>query len=1129
MALLIRARSHPYELVGQLCDLLAAPPDDLFIRELVAVPTRGIERWLTQRISSELGDRATGDGVCANVEFPSPWQLVREVLLAVPELAASVSAWDGTTLTRSLAAVLDSQLDKPWMWLLARYIHAPGAETSLGNSQRLRAAHKITGLFTRYARRRPDMVRAWLAGVDVGPDGEPLSTIEQWQPELWRRVRKRVDVPSLPELLPGALGPIRDGTVDMGFPDRLFVYGLTAADPLVLDVLEALAARREVYLYLLHPSPSLWHDTAHQLGDASAKNALPQRVDDSTRSLARHPLLRSWAQESRELQLVLANRGLTAGVPDEHKIAPTTLLARLQHDIRTNTDPIENPELRAAVAIRKDRSIQIHVCHGARRQVEVLRDAIYHVLAADGTLEPRDIVIMTPDLATFAPLLEAAFPHKIDAADTDSVGGATEDSDVLPDLRVRIADRAPAATNPLVRFAATVLDLTGSRLEASTARELVALPVVRQRFGFDGDTADAIVALIDDANVRWGLDADHRAAWDAGTNDDHTWRRGLDRTLAGVFYADSTVRTINTIAPLDGLEGQDARSAGLLAQIVDRIVAVRDLLGRPRPHSDWGLALATAVRLLASPAWGDEWQWSQLERLLEESFPPVAEFAADPEISAAEAALVVETWSRDVPSPLHFRTGDITVCTLVPMRSVPYGVVCLLGMDDERFPRSSRADGDDLLVDHEIVGDADRGAEDRQLLLDALMAAGNHLIVTYSGRDELTNAVYSPAVPIAELEDTLHAMVAAAGLSQIVTYHPLQPFSEVNFVAGRLGVAGPWAFDPMQLDGAIAKQQRNDHDKTSPVRYGPGEIPTEIRLENLIRFLEHPAKQFIRTRLGFTLSEPGEIPDDTLPADLDALGLWSVTDRLLTGLLEGHTIEQLEARERGTDALPPGDLGRDDLEVAKQRAVNLRNAARQAGYDPERHVQFAGAVSVGGRVVEGSIAADPLNARIDLVTPSRLKGKQRLRAFVRLVFLTALDPGQPWHALMIGRHDRGDTLRSVTIGQLGDDSNDRKQTANRMLADLVDLYVEGLTKPIPLPCETAYAWQRNMGKGRGAALREAGSIWEKHHFSPEGQDPANHLLFSHLADTGALVESGFPEYAGRLWAPIIPLLREKRV
>lgn len=1126
MALLIHVGSHPDELVGGLCEMLASPPDDPFAQEVVAVPTRGIERWLTQRIASELADRTSGDGVCANVEFPSPRRLVRDVLRAVPELASALDAWEGPALTRTVVSVVDDHLDEPWMWLLARFIDAPNAVDALGNSQRLRAARKISGLFTRYARRRPEMVRAWMEGNYVGPDGAALPEADVWQARLWRLVRARIATPGLAELIPSALEPIRSGALDLDLPERIFVYGLTSVDPMDVEAFDALAAERDVHLHLLHPSPVLWRDTA-VLAGRDGVGAAPGRGSDPTAHLPRHPLLRSWAQESRELQLVLASRSHTSEPSvGTSGTAATTLLGRLQHDIRSNALPGKGVAPVHGSAER-DRSVQIHVCYGARRQVEVLRDAILHVLAADSTLEPRDVVIMTPDLVTFAPLLEAVFLGYAAGGEPDT--GA----DTLPDLRLRIADRAPAATNPLVRFAATVLDLACARLEAGTVRELVAMPVVRRLFGFDEETADAIAAVIEDTNVRWGLDADHRARWNAGRVGDHTWRRGLDRALSGVFYSDSSVRVVGAIAPLDGAEGQEALPIGLLAQIMDRIVAVRELLGEPRPYSEWGPAIAAAVRLLAAPAWDDQWQWGQLERLLEESFPGVEAGNDDPLLDPAEARLVVDYWSQDVPSPLHFRTGDITVCTLVPMRSVPYRVVCLLGMDDQRFPRSSRADGDDLLVDNEIIGDSDRGAEDRQLLLDAVMAAGDHLIVTYSGRDPLTNAEYPPAVPIAELADLLSGMAGEAGLESFRTHHPLQPFSETNFVFGSLGVSGPWGFDPMQFEGSLAVQHRTAGEAPNLSLPAPeDDVFSVIRLADLGRFLEHPAREFIRRRLGFVIPRQGEIPDDTVPTELGPLEEWQVTDRFLAGLLSGHPIELLEAHQRAGDTVPPGDLGRAGLDRARQRAVELWEAAREVGYDPEAHEQYVGAVRVGGRTVEDVITADPGASRVDMVTPSRLKGKQRLRAFLQMVFLSALDPHHAWQGLLLGRHLRGDKLRSVKIGPIRGDAERRRHQAESLLSGLVDLYVEGLTAPIPLPCETSYGWQRKMGSRRDVARRVAGQTWEPDPYSPlpkEAEDPANEFLFPDLGTMSALERSSFPDYARRLWGPILPLLRERSV
>ena len=1142
MALLIRVRPHPDELVDELCGLLASPPADPFAGELAAVPTRGIERWLTQRIASEMAERAPGGGVCANVEFPSPRRLIRRVMLAVPELEASAEAWSRNVLTRTAVSVIDSNLHHSWMWLVRRYVDAPDVESPLGDSRRFQAAAKIARLFRRYARLRPAMIRAWRQGALTGPGGGRLPDSEQWQPRLWRLLRDRIGAPALPELLPAALDPVRDGSIPLDLPDRLFIYGLTSVNPADLEIYEALAVRRDVHLYLLHPSPALWRRTSERLAQAPPPAAPTAREQDPSQGLARHPLLRSWAQESREMQVLLAGRGadaVDAGAPaaGADMAASPTLLARFQRSIRAD----EPPALAGAPPNGPDRSIQIHVCHGARRQVEVLRDAILHVFAADPALQPRDVVVMTPDIAAFAPLLEAAFQSRGGRGEGEDSAGA-DGGQTLPDLRVRIADQAPAAVNPLVRFTSSAFDLAGSRLEAGAVRELLALPVVRQRFGLDDEAADAVAEVIEDTNVRWGVDAEHRAAWGAGGLPDNTWRRGLDRALAGVFYSDSPVRVVDGVAPLDGIEGSEARPVGLLAQILDRVTAVREILGQSRRYTEWGPAIAAAVRLLAAPAFDEQWQWSQLERLLERSFPPPGPTAPgqapDPVISPAEAWSVIDEWAEPRPSPLHFRTGDITVCTLVPMRSVPYRVVCLLGMDDHRFPRAGRVDGDDLLSSHELVGDPDTGAEDRQLLLDAVMAAGDHLIITYSGHDELTNSEYPPAVPIADLRDALYDMAGEEGLGEIITRHPLQPFSEANFAPGRLGLPGPWGFDPRQYDGAAAVQRRSDRPAAGPDLPRPlDDPPLMIRLDDLIRFFDNPARHFIRARLGFSIPEARETPDDTLADSLDALEKWQVANRFLEGLRGGCRMEELVERERGMDSLPPGALAARDLEAVERQAGDIHRGALALGCRPGPHSQYTGTVVVdpqSGRSVEGSVTADERARRIDLVTPSRLKGKQRLRTYIRLVFLTALEPRFEWSGRLVGRRAVGDKLWTVDVNPLGGGPEERKRRAVRRLADLAGIYLEGLAAPVPLPCETAYIWQRRLGSGREEAMTAAGRVWESQ-YSPgrmripsEGEDPAFALLFPEAPEMARLAGgSRFEEYARRLWGPVLPLLSEK--
>jgi len=1117
MSMLIHARSHPDDLVGLLADQLAQPLADPFATEVVAVPTRGIERWLTQRIASELGARDVGDGVCANVAFPSPGRLVFDILRRVPELEASVAAWEGGALVGRVLEALDEHRTEDWLWLLDRYLGEP--DRSGGNGRRISAARKVARLFTRYARRRPQMILAWVAGEDLGPDGEPISDVAVWQPRLWRLLRGAIDVPSLPELLPAGLDPIRSGAIDPGLPPRLAVYGLTALDPLDLQVLEAMSAQRDLHLYLLHPSPALWRLMTN--GDAAAANERRTNVETDA---AAHPLLASWARDSRELQLVLRSTGLpTVDITQGESGVSATLLGRLQDDVRHNLAPAYSAELASTVSSGTDRSVQIHVCHGERRQVEVARDAVLHALSADPSLEPRDVVIMTPDLATFGPLLEAAFPVA-----GRRVGDAGAATDALPDLRVRIADRAPAATNPLVRLAATVLDLAASRLETSAIRELIAEPAVRRRFNIDEDTAGQLHMMIDDANVKWGLDAGHREQWGAGRLADQTWRRALDRALAGVYLSDNPTRVVGDIAPLDGIEGQEAIVAGLLAQILDRVVAVKTQLEAARPRGEWAEAIASSVQLLAAPGWDDEWQWSQLGRLLQQTFEPDGDAPEPaPLLSRAEAAVLVADWAQDQPSPLHFRTGDITVCTLAPMRSVPYRVVCLVGMDDDRFPRISSSDGDDLLADHEVVGDPDRAAEDRQLLLDAVMAAGDHLVMTYSGRDELTNAKYPPAVPIAELRDVLQATVGSAALEHLITQHPLQGFSLDNFIDGRLGVAGPWSFDPMQFDGARALQQGPEGVAQPDIRPAALDMPDPVLLPDLVAFLRNPARWYLRKHMQFSIPAAPEPVDDTLVVDVNNLEAWALRERILTGLAFGGDVAAVAAHIRASDALPPGDLGNDDLASAVEQAAELWDLAVDQDFAPDRHRQFAGEVSIGGVTVEGKVEADPEAGQLVTLTASRLGARLRIVAACELAFLSAFAPDIPWRAVLIGRADRGPTLRVVTLGPMGGDPAARHTAASDQLGGLLSLYIQGHSGPVPLPAKTSYAWQRGLGTGRSEAYKAARQAWVSDRFSPESSDPAYGMVFPEMRTLDALLASDFPVHAGKLWLPILAISSEK--
>ncbi len=484
-------------LAEALAELLTEVAPDPFAAEVVAVPTRGIERWLTQRLSARLGSRpGDGDGVCANIEFPFPGGLVAGALALASGISPEHDPWQPARLVWPLIEVVEQALDEPWLEPLARHLRS-------GHEQRYPRLAHVARLFDEYATRRPELIDAWARGESGGVDERAAAG---WQPELWRRLREAVGVPSLAERLAGACVALETDPSLVGLPQRFAIFGLTRLPVSHLRVLQALAAGRDVHMMLLHPSPAMW-----------ANGTVENR------------LLASWGRDVQGLQ-TLVRGALDDGLgEDRHHALPdeqafesretTTLLKALQRDVYADRQP-PGPPLRDRDSdsrlqlLATDRSIRIHACHGRARQVEVLREAILHRLADDPTLEPRDVIVMCPDIESFAPLIEATFGGR-DPTESDSDGGAARGrvAGEPPTLRVRLADRSLRRTTPILAVTARLLELTSSRVTASEVLDLADAPPVRARFGFDDDELTQIRDWVASAHIHWGLDAEGRAAY----------------------------------------------------------------------------------------------------------------------------------------------------------------------------------------------------------------------------------------------------------------------------------------------------------------------------------------------------------------------------------------------------------------------------------------------------------------------------------------------------------------------------------------------------------------------------------------------------------------------------------------
>lgn len=1046
-----RPRLHLHRAVrsSQLIDGLAAlvsdEPLDPFTAEVVSVPTPGVERWLGQALSMRLG-------VAAGITFTpfARWMDQVWAEASAPLLPPGVEddPWSLDHLTWTVLRVLDESAAESWAAPVNRHIGrlTAGEDDGGTGGRRFLTARRLAGLFHRYHRERPAMVSAWLAGDDVDAVGGSLDRRHRWQAELWRRVRSTVAVPSPAERIDAVHELLVQHPERLDLPPRLSVFGLNRLDPIDRTVVQGLAARRDVHLWLAHPSPQRWQRvaarTVDELWPARASHHRTASADEPAD--AGNPLLSQLGRDVVEFQHVVTH--LAADVIDHDHGSPSlgdTVLGQLQHAIVTDRPPTDDP---STILAPDDRSLQVHSCHGPDRQVEVLREVVCGLLADRPDLEPRDIMIMCPDLLRFAPLVGAAF-------DLTGTASAHPDQRLHPGrrLRIRIADQSLSQVNPVLAVLERVLDLVNARLTASDLIDVCASGPVATRFRFDADDLERLEHLIRSSGMRWGLDVGDRARFDLAAYPQNTVAAGLDRMLLGVARSEADHRHLGMVLPLDEVESSDVDLVGRLAELTERLAAVLESLTGPHPLSDWVSALHGAISMLTASEPGESWQvghaWGCLQDLVDAGRPGHDSEGAL--LDLGDLRTVVDEVLAGRPTRANFRTGSLTLSSLAPMRSVPHKVICLLGMDDQAFPRGHTRDGDDLLAVEPRVGDRDRRSEDRQLLLDAVMAAEDTVVVIHSGRDPRTNTPRPAAVPIGELLDTVATLVRTADggdvRSQLVVDHPLQPYDARNFAPG----AAVRAFDRAGLAGARAASEPRTpappvFSRTPlppPAAPSGGDRTEPIDLADLQSFYKHPVRAFLRER-GRWFAPPEDDDDlDALPLELDGLEKWQIGDRILAARRSGVDEATLAAAEWRRGQLPPKRLGSRVLDAVLDDVDQIHTMAQRWRGQPRREVDLR--VEGDGWALTGT-STEVHGQTLVSVGFSRPGPAQWLAAWWELLALTGTEPEVPWRAVIIGRGSKVATLGPVSPG-----------FASTVLADALELRATGLLAPLPLPPKTA--------------------------------------------------------------------------
>lgn len=1044
MALIVHRSNRAERLVDALVEIVREPDGRSPAQaETVVVQGRGMAQWLALELAQRIG-------IWANRDLPFPTAVVERILdAALGACPAASAAFQPEALRWRVAVALRACRARRELAPVRRYLDDDPRGVKM-----LQFAALIAETFDQYLVYRPDLIIGWDRGADAG----------DWQAVLWRALAD-AEAPHIARRGLQFIETVRRAesaaTLRERFP-RLCVFGVSTLPPLYLGVLAALASAVPVHVFVPAPTREYWVDvrsrrhTARTLQQRS--RTAPGRPTDAT-SLhldEGHPLLASLGRLGREFQELVEGVGDYVEGPDDLFEEPgaRSMLAGLQGDMLALRTRGRGGESEPLTISADDASITIHACHGPMREVEVLHDQVLRCFEVDPTLAPHDVVVMCPDIDGYAPYIDAVF------------GRPSGDHDAIP---YRISDRRRGGTDEVASAFFRLLAFVRPRATAAAVLDLLALEPIRERAGIDVTHLASIRAWVAEAGIRWGRDATDRAAEGQPAMVENTWQFGLDRLLLGYAMDGLGARLVEGVLPLDNVEGSDARAVGQLAAFCESLFAWRDRLRQPRPLAAWQEELTEFVSALLS----DANRYASARRQLRQAIVRVAERAtaagyAEPlALESVQAEIEAEV-ERDASMP-GFLTGPVTFCALVPLRSIPSRVVCLLGMNDASFPRSRRPPSFDRRAQHPQPGDRSPREDDRYLFLEALLAARERVIITYEGQSCRDNTTMPPSVVVSELLDVLEQSFILPGdpvrgiRDHVLVKHPLQPFSPRYFEpegAGRL-----FSYSRPYADGAASMLQPRQTVRP----FVPGPILLDpplhsVTLDEVVRFFRHPVASFCRQRLRLSFREDEEIIDDREPIELDRLDETRIGALVLQHAEKELPEERILALVRSAGHLPLGIPGQCAFgAIAPVAAAICDLAGRQR--TPPRTRFLPVDLAVGDMRLSG-VLRDVWASGAVLAQYARLGGSAELEAWIRHLVLCVLKPpGMQTVSTFVGRVGKGTDVAAARFAPVAE--------AQEILEGLLALYAIGLEQPLPFFRKASRAFADAAFRRRSDPLGQA--------------------------------------------------------
>jgi exodeoxyribonuclease V gamma subunit len=1050
-------------LVELLANVLKTPLNHPLASEIILVQSKGMERWL----SMELAQR---NGICANVRFPYPIHFVHNLFQEILPDVPDHSPYEPMIMSWDIMRALPSLLANPGFQAIKAYLGEADIDLKL-----FQLSVRIADLFDQYLLFRPDMILRWDRGEE-----------DQWQAILWRELVKGKGKIHRAALHDRFLWAMRDSHKEFRtIPERISIFGISALPPFYIQILAAVSSVIDVNLFLMNPCREFWGDIVsdremswHMTG-RKEKDVLPGDLYLE----AGNRLLASMGALGREFFHMIGE------IPCEEVTAfedpgENSLLAAIQSDIlnlreRRNTG--DSPILEA------DDSLQVHSCHSPLREIEVLQDSLLAIFANLPDIHPDDVLVMIPDIELYAPFIQAIFSLPPD------------DSRWLP---FTIADRGLLNESGLIGTFLKLLDLAGSRYEVSGVLDLLEVDAVRSKFALTEEDLALIHHWVRETGVRWGIDAQNKETLGLPAYSSNTWRAGLDRMLLGyAMTAGSEDTLFMGILPFNGIEGGNTEILGYFLQFTETFFRFMAALKEKKTLNKWGDFLIEILEAFFSDDENHLRDIQAIRRVIH-TLPDIQASSA----FAEEIGLdVIKAWLKQnlkgSAFGAGFLTGGVTFCTILPMRSIPFKVICLIGMNDDSYPRQSRRLGFDLMAASPRIGDRSRRMDDRYLFLEAILSARQKLHISYVGRSMKDNSPRPASVLVSEILDYIEEGFGETFRDGICVHHRLQAFSPSYFVGDRRLIS--YSAENLRAAQSAVPGRRENTPYIPTGLSEPEEELKTIDLHSLAYFFSNPARFLLRHRLGIYLREEPAIMDESEPFELNKLEQYLISQDLVARALEGKPLRDVYPLMRASGRLPHGSPGvccYDDLCASTGSFIRKINPHIAGGQREPL-------------IVDITVDGFHLTGRLDSVYPgglvsyrlAKIKGRDRLTAWI-------------FHLVLNHPHEPATVRETVIVGEDKAFRYSQVEDTETCLRYLLNIYWKGLRKPLHFFPESSLAYAEQAAKGTDPqkAMRTAKNKWDAFEYA-EKEDAYYDLCFRQIEP----LDTEFRELAMTIFEPML--------